>query len=194
MANSPKEFTTKKKTTSKTSLTELPTTSNKKSKKKSKQISNVVKSNPLGFILIMVCLIFGVVLGTMGVSVLTKNDAYYMNPYNYENAIKNSEGFTAKELFQEAGIEYENQVAFLFVNEEYREEGVTCISLGKDISLECSVEYYYRLDYSHEIEKVDTVDTSISGFYYAKYSTKSFKYANVELIRDIAVVEVELNG
>ena len=41
---------------------------------------------------------------------------------------------------------------------------------------------------------VETVDTSISGFYYVTYTNSTFKYKNVVLIRTIQVMEVENNG
>lgn len=196
MANEqPKELATKKKSTSSSSPSSKSKSSSSKSTKKvtkttTKALTKVAKKNPLGALLIGASLVLGLVAGYVGFSVITANDTYEMNAYNYASAGTNIEGESAKDLYGDLGEE----TAILLLNENYVEAGCKCVVFGKDVSSDINVTYYYREDISHDIEKVEEVDTSRSGFYYACYENTSFKYKSVELIRNIIVVEVEQDG
>ena len=78
------------------------------------------------------------------------------------------------------------------LEEEYQEPEATCIFFGKENDV--TISYSYREDISYDPIDVETVDTSISGFYYVTYTNSTFKYKNVVLIRTIQVMEVENNG
>lgn len=195
MANksTPKELATKKKSTpstSKTSSTKSKTTSSKTTKKVTKEVTKIVKKNNTAAILGLACLIAGALGGFVGYKIFTKNDTFEMNEYVYENQMKNVNNETAKDLYPDLG----NETAVLFVNEAYKEAGTTCISFNQDITSEVVTTYYYREDISHDYTKVNSVDTSISGYYYAVYNVENFKYSGVDLIRNIIVLEVELDG
>ena len=72
-------------------------------------------------------------------------------------------------------------------NSTYTEQGVKCIAFGKDYSKDCTVEYFYRSDESEKEVKVEEIDETKEGIYYAIYSTPASKYKSVTLIRNIIV-------
>lgn len=194
MANnsSPKELATKKKTTSTPSTT---SSSNKKSNKKTtkkveKMVKKTAKKNSAAVVIGGLSLLVGLAGGFFGYKVLTKNDSFEINAYAYVNQTKNLNNETAKDLYPDLGEE----TAVLFVNEEYKEAGTTCVSFGKDISQDVKTTYYYREDISHDYSQVESVDTSVSGYYYAVYNIENFKYSKIDLIRNIIVLEVEVDG
>lgn len=190
--NSPKELATKKKTSCTVKSTK--SSSNKSSKKLQKSVSKnltkELKKNPIALICGILFLVIGSVLGIFGYKLITTNDKYFMNDYQYTSNKVNTNGETARELYGDMGSE----VAILFVEEEYVELGVTCICFGVDKSQEVTTKYYYREDISYDAIEVNSIDTSISGFYYVCYFNDTLKYSNVELIRNVIVVEVENNG
>ena len=63
------------------------------------------------------------------------------------------------------------------LNSEYNDEGAVVISFGKDISNKIIVE--------------NTVDTSVAGEYYVKYTVDDFRFKGVERYRVVTVVEDE---
>ena len=73
----------------------------------------------------------------------------------------------------------------------YEELGAKCISFGKNHSSDVTITYYYRADLSEAQVKVDKVDETKAGMYYAVYTTKASRYKSVTLIRNIYVMEVE---
>ena len=74
---------------------------------------------------------------------------------------------------------------------KYEELGAKCISFGKNYSSDVTITYYYRADLSEAQVKVDKVDETKAGMYYAVYTTKASRYKSVTLIRNIYVTEVE---
>ncbi|MGI6377452.1 MAG: hypothetical protein ACOX0I_00040 [Bacilli bacterium] len=189
MAKQPRELATKKKRV--VSKTSSKSQSNKKfNSKLSKDISKIAKKNPLTFVILVVFLVIGAVAGYFVVNKIGANDCYEIKAYDYSLAKKNIHDETAKSLYGDLGAE----TAIIFVDETYKEEGVKCIAFGRDCSNECQVTYYYREDISHDPVIKDKVDSSVAGFYYAVYKSPAFKYKDVELIRNIIVVEVENDG
>ncbi len=75
--------------------------------------------------------------------------------------------------------------------ETYTELGARCISFGNYESKNVKVTYYYRADATEEQQKVDKVDETKPGMYYAVYTTKAARYKTVKLIRNIYVLGVE---
>ena len=91
---------------------------------------------------------------------------------------------------------YENGSIDITIGEDgdattYTELGARCISFGKYESKNVKVTYYYRADSTEEKVKVDEVDETKAGMYYAVYTTKASRYKNIKLIRNIYVMEVE---
>jgi len=78
--------------------------------------------------------------------------------------------FTKDDTFKLVG---EREIV-LYVGDSYLEEGVTCVSFGKDIS--------------DTIVPTGKVDTSQVGIYVIKYSTKDIRYKRVTLYRKITVI------
>lgn len=128
----------------------------------------------IGIILAVICLAVGILGGFFGMKYAFRNDAFYMLPYGNEEVdvtIGENEDF-----------------------KKYYELGAKCISFGKNKSSEVEITYYYRADLSEEQVKVDKVDETKAGMYYAVYTTKASRYKSVTLIRNIYVVGVEDNG
>lgn len=72
--------------------------------------------------------------------------------------------------------------------QEYQEFGVKVISFGTDYSDSYKVEYFYRYELTDEKQKVDKVDETKPGIYYAVYTTDALRYKSVTLIRNIIVI------
>ena len=183
MANQPKEVAHKKKTSSASSSSSSTKKSSKSTKKVKKEINKIAKKNPIGIVFIIAFIIVGLLGGFLGISVLTKNDTFEMNEYVHQTSREE-----VTELFGKETLEY----TILLLEEEYQEPGATCIFFGKENDV--TISYSYREDISYDPINVETVDTSISGFYYVTYTNSTFKYKNVVLIRTIQVMEVENNG
>ena len=78
---------------------------------------------------------------------------------------------TQHDTFQLVG----QQELTLKVGEQYKEEGVKIISFGRDISSQAKSE--------------STVDTSVAGKYYVKYTVDDLRFKGVVRYRYITVVE-----
>ena len=125
----------------------------------------------LVWLLVVLFLVVGAVGGFFGIKYAFKDDAFAMTTYaNGEVDI----------TFGEDGDAL-----------KYTEMGAKCVAFGKDVSDEISVTYYYRADATDVQTKVDKVDETKPGMYYAVYKTKAARYKSISLIRNIYVTEVE---
>ena len=125
----------------------------------------------LGWFLAILFLIVGAVGGFFAIKYAFKDDAFAMNTY------------ANGEVDITIGVDGDALV--------YTEQGASCVSFGKDYSDDVIITYYYRADATKTQEKVDKVDETKAGMYYAVYTTKSARYKSVTLIRNIYVTEVE---
>lgn len=125
----------------------------------------------ISWICLVVVLIIGIAGGYFTSKLAFADDTFYMNTY--------ANGKT--EIY--IGPEESAQT--------YTEQGVKCVAFGKDISADCTITYYYREDQTADAVKVEKVDETVAGFYYAVYTTSSIKYSSVTLIRDIIVLGEE---
>ena len=73
--------------------------------------------------------------------------------------------------------------------EVYNEYSARLVFFGKDLSDKVNVKYYYRTTLLDEAVECDCIDTNKAGIYYAQYSTTVFPYSNVNLVREIVVIE-----
>ena len=124
----------------------------------------------LGWFLAILFLIVGAVAGFFAIKYAFKDDVFAMKTY-------------------------ENGKIDITIGEDgdalvYTELGAKCVSFGKDYSDEVVITYY-REDATHEKVKVDKVDETKAGMYYAVYTSKSARYKSNTLIRNIYVTEVE---
>ena len=123
------------------------------------------------WIVAILFVIVGAVGGFFGMKYAFRNDTFHMLTYaNGETDIV----IGADEEF-----------------EKYYELGAKCISFGKNKSSDVEITYYYRADLSEAQVKVDKVDETKAGMYYAVYTTKASRYKTVTLIRNIYVTGVE---
>lgn len=125
----------------------------------------------IAWIVVILFLIVGAVGGFFAVKYAFKDDAFAMNAYA-SGDIDITIGADGDAL-------------------TYTELGAKCISFGKDESDDVTITYYYRADATESQVKVDKVDETKAGMYYAVYTTKSSRYKSVTLIRNIYVTEVE---
>lgn len=144
------------------------------SKKEQKSIEKSIKRSGVSIILVIVLLLVGALGGWLVCKFAFSSDTYAMVAYGSgkSDIVIGPDGD----------------------DEHYTELGVKCIAFGKDISSECTVTYYYRADLTQDEVKVDGVDETVPGMYYAKYQCNNIKYKSVTLIRNIVVLEVEDNG
>lgn len=139
----------------------------------SKHVKKATKK--VGFIPLFFAAVFilvGVGLGFVATQRLCANDCFEM--IKYEN----------NEIDVSIGLEGDCL--------NYTELGAKCVSFGKKFDV--NIEYFYREDISHDEVKVDSVDSTKEGVYYAVYTTSSKKYSSVKLIRTIYVFGEEDNG
>lgn len=130
-----------------------------------------LKKSSLSVILVVIFLIVGAVGGFFGIKYAFRNDTFAMNTY--------------------ANGQFDIVIGANEENTTYTELGVKCVSFGKDVSNEVEITYYYRTDLSEEQVKVDKVDETKAGMYYAVYTTNSARYKKTTLIRNIYVTGVE---
>ena len=76
----------------------------------------------------------------------------------------------------------------LSINETYTDEGVKIVAFGKDISSEANITIYKG---NEVVESFDQIDTSQEGVYQIMYTTSSFRFKDVKLIRTITIVSNE---
>jgi len=76
----------------------------------------------------------------------------------------------------------------LSINETYADEGVKIVAFGKDISSEANITIYKG---NEVIEGFDQIDTTQEGVYQIMYTTSSFRFKDVKLIRTITIVSNE---
>lgn len=118
------------------------------------------KIHPLTFIIPLVFLIVGLVVGYTVGGILMKNDGFSL-------------------------LGEKNITVFVGDGFSYTEEGFTCIALGKDISDKVKVESNMTFT-----EGVYTVNTSEEGRYYISYTCEdSLFFSGVRLVRTVTVVE-----
>lgn len=137
------------------------------SKRNSRRIKSAMKKSSVSWLIALLVLIVGFAGGFFAHKFAFAKDTYSMIGSD----------------FVEIGVQAENQT--------YTEQGVTCIAFGKDYSQDCTITYYYQEDSSKERVKVDKVDETKAGYYYAEYKTSASKYKSVTLIRTIFVEGVE---
>ena len=125
----------------------------------------------LAWLIVVLALIIGAVGGFFAVKYAFKDDTFAMRTYQNGSI--------------DITIGAEGDA------ETYTELGARCISFGKYESKNVKVTYYYRADASEEKEKVDKVDETKPGMYYAVYTTKAARYKTVKLIRNIYVLGAE---
>lgn len=123
------------------------------------------------WIVVILFIILGAVGGFFGIKYAYKDDTFSMLPF--------ANGQTDIVI----GTDEEFQ--------KYYELGAKCISFGKNQSEDVEITYYYRADLSEDQVKVDKVDETKPGMYYAVYTTKAARYKSVTLIRNIYVTGVE---
>ena len=174
-SNSSSKNSTKK--TSGNSKTTKTKSSNKTTRvvKKSteKKVKKAFSMMGLGWIIVALCLVVGLVGGFFTTKYICRFDTYEMVAFdNGENDI------------------------VIGANEDvkiYNDPGVKCIAFGKDCSSKVTVEYFYRNDLTKDEVKVDKVDPETEGIYYAVYTAPSIKYKKtVKLIRNIIVTKGEM--
>lgn len=139
------------------------------SNKIEKDMEKTIKKN-FG-IAAIICFVIFLIVGAVTSYFVLRNDKFEMNAY--------SNG----EVDIYIGEEEDYQ--------EYKELGVVCKFLGKDISDDVKITYKYREDISHDPIEVDAVDVNTSGIYYAIYTIDHFKYKDITLIRNIIVLREE---
>ena len=89
--------------------------------------------------------------------------------------------FGAKFLIKDDKFEINgDQEVVLEVGDYYVEKGATIISFGRDISKTVKID--------------STVDTTIAGQYYVKYTVEDIRFGKVERYRYVTVVEVANEG
>lgn len=135
---------------------------------KKTDFEKLVKKTDGRIFLYIICFVLAAALGYLGLSMFTKNDEFVVINYGETQKVD----------------------CVLNVNDQYIEQGASCISFGKDVSKEVSVKYYYRLDMFSDYVEVSSVDTSVAGIYYACYSSENLKYSNIVLTRTIEVLEI----
>ncbi len=145
------------------------------SKKDINNSKKTMKKLGISWIVVAVFIVVGLLGGYLVTMLITKNDTYEMLPYYGSNSI---------DVY--IGPDEANQY--------YKEPGVKCIAFGKDVSKDYKVTYYYRTDLTEKEVKVDEVDSTKEGIYYAVYTSPSKKYSSVKLIRNIIVLKEEDNG
>lgn len=123
------------------------------------------KHRVLVFILAVVLFALGAAGGFFGLQALTKDDGFSMIGQDF--------------------VEISMYTA-------YEEQGATSVFFGREG--EVRTAYYYREDISYDPVAVESVDTSVNGFYYAVYTSDALPYRGVELIRTIEVMRVEDDG
>lgn len=141
------------------------------SKKDIKKSKTSLKRAGVSWIIVAVFLVIGAVVGYLATYFVSKNDTYEMVAYangSYDVCIGQNEDIKT-----------------------YTELGVKCIAFGKDVSKNFKVTYFYRSDLTEDEVKVDKVDESVEGIYYAVYTSPSKKYSTVKLIRNIIVLRGE---
>ncbi|MBQ8425101.1 MAG: hypothetical protein IJX17_03655 [Clostridia bacterium] len=141
-------------------------------RKAKREIKKVFSMMGLGWIIVVLCLVVGLVGGFFTTKYICRFDTYEM-------------------------VAYENGEHDIIIGENedvkiYQELGVKCIAFGKDCSSKYTVEYFYRNDLTKDEVKVDKVDPATEGIYYAVYTAPSVKYKKtVKLIRNIIVTKGE---
>ena len=141
------------------------------SRSSSRKIKRSMRKSSLGWFLALLVLVVGFAGGFVAHKLIFSKDVYEMTAY--------ASGET--DIF--IGTSEENST--------YTELGVKCVAFGKDYSKECTVTYYYRENASDEAVKVNEVDETKPGTYYAVYKTPAKKYSSVKLIRNIFVLREE---
>lgn len=149
-------------------------TANLISEKNIKKSKKSLNKLGISWIIVSVCICFGLLAGFLTTKLITKNDVYEMVTY--------ASGSADVYIGQQESIK------------TYKELGVRCISFGKDVSSKFTVTYYYRSDLTEKEIKVDKVDETKEGIYYAVYTAPAKKYSTVKLIRNIFVLKGEDNG
>lgn len=179
-ANSPVKPTSTKtlKTASKKTSTKS-TVSQKQVKKVTKAINN---ASPTTVIFLMFVLI-GIVVAYLVYPAIIKND-FSIIAYDYRDTLTNNDNQKTTDIF-----EVDNDYVVLFINDTYHEYGCKLFVNNQDKHEEVETSYYYRVDLSEDSVKVDSVDTSKVGYYYAVYKCLNNKFLNTELIRTINIVE-----
>ncbi len=144
------------------------------SRKTTNSAKRTLKRAGISWIVVILCLVIGLAGGYFGAKLAFSKDTYQMQTY----ASGEADVYIGKdETYQ-----------------TYTELGVKCIAFGKDISKECSVTYFYRSDLTDDATKVDKVDETVPGMYYAVYNCKNIRFSSVKLIRNIIVLKEEDNG
>lgn len=121
------------------------------------------KIHPLTFLIPVIFLIVGLVIGYVGMSVFCKNDSFVLTG-------EKSFTVTVGESFS------------------YKEEGFTCIALGRDLSSAVKIE----TNMTKNADGSYTVDTSEAGIYYISYTCEEGIYSGVRLVRTLRVTESEV--
>ena len=107
---------------------------------------------------IVLCFLFGVLIAFSSLFLVCRNDKFVINGQKNISII---------------------------VGTEYKDEGVTIKSFGKDISNQASIKVYKDGKF---LEKgLDDIDTTQEGDYQIVYSLSNLRFRNVELIRTLSI-------
>ena len=134
-------------------------TQQKVQKQVEKNVKKVVKRFTFGnFVAILLCLSVGIAGGIFSYKFITRNDGFILNG-DKSFSIKLNEEFT------------------------YKEDGFTCVSMGKNISDKVKVE-------TNMMKNEDgsySIDTSVEGEYYIIYTVEDKKFGDIKRVRTFVV-------
>ena len=135
-------------------------------KSKQKQLEKALKKLHPGYVaVIAICLIIGVAAGAFFARTITAGDGFTLNGTK-ENTVSVGEKL------------------------EYTDEGVKCVSMGKDLSDKVEIKTNMTVS---EDGKTYTGDTSAEGEYYITYTITEGRYAGLSRVRIFTVVPTEGN-
>lgn len=157
----------------------------KSARKYKKQAKKSLKKNGFSLILMFVFLGVGLLSGFL-ISKFCVSALFFPNDTYEMVAYKQGDKYST-DIYISQDIDETDEFTYV----SYTELGVKCIAFGKDYSRDYTVEYFYRNDLTNDEVKVDGIDVTKEGVYYAVYSIPCFKYKSVTLIRNIFVLRGE---
>lgn len=107
---------------------------------------------------IIFCLLFGALIGYIGVKFVCKNDYFEIN------GTKN---------------------ITLSVGDSYTDAGASVVAFGKNIDDKIVIEVYNN---NENIGGLENIDTSIETTYQIVYTVSSLRYKNIKLIRTLQII------
>ena len=166
------------------------------SKRSKRKIINKIKKSVF-LIIISLCLVVGLVGGFF----LTKYTSNFSLNNIKINGVQSAEvDYAIVDVSQiRDNLKTTKGVDYVSVQEVYdsiniEDGGVKCTFLGIDIRDSITKTYYYREDISFDAVEVNSIDCSVPGVYYIKYTSSHFAFKKTELVRTIIVTGVENDG